>query len=150
MLRQRIQEPKRKIADLCLKLDDCLERLKASFGSQTVIRKHLLENLGIRLRHESPLLKIKDGQSSVENLKLNIIAKCTAMMEMLKKQIEAHMSLLHSLSPLAVLERGYSIARSLPQGTIIKKARSVLPGDFVDVKVSSGHFQATVTDIFEE
>jgi exodeoxyribonuclease VII large subunit len=150
IFQQRIRDPKRKIADLYLSLDDRLERLKLNLDNQIVIKKHLLQNQEIRLRHKSPLLKIKDRQAYLENFKKSMITNCMGMMEISKKQIESHMTVLHSLSPLAILKRGYSIVKSFPHGLIIKKAKSVLPGDFVDVKVLSGHFHATVTEIFEE
>jgi exodeoxyribonuclease VII large subunit len=150
IFQQRIRDPKRKIADLYLSLDDRLERLKLNLDNQIVIKKHLLQNQEIRLRHKSPLLKIKDRQASLENFKKSMITNCMGMMEISKKQIESHMAVLHSLSPLSILKRGYSIVKSFPHGLIIKKAKAVLPGDFVDVKVLSGHFHATVTEIFEE
>jgi exodeoxyribonuclease VII large subunit len=57
---------------------------------------------------------------------------------------------LDTLSPLAVLGRGYSIVKTLPEGLIVKEAASVAVGSAVDVKVSSGSFQAKVTDVSEE
>jgi exonuclease VII large subunit len=51
---------------------------------------------------------------------------------------------------LAVLGRGYSIVKKLPEGFIVKKAVSVTVGSTVDVKVSSGGFQAKVTDVKQE
>jgi exodeoxyribonuclease VII large subunit len=60
------------------------------------------------------------------------------------------MVLVDTLSPLAVLKRGYSIVKKLPEGFIVKEAASVAVGSSVDVKVSSGGFRAKVTDVNQE
>jgi exodeoxyribonuclease VII large subunit len=40
---------------------------------------------------------------------------------------------LHALSPLAVLERGYAIARRVPDGQVVRAATEVAPGDELDL-----------------
>ncbi|HKQ08648.1 MAG TPA: exodeoxyribonuclease VII large subunit [Blastocatellia bacterium] len=49
---------------------------------------------------------------------------------------------LHSLSPLAVLGRGYSIATDL-QGRIIKRAADVQPGERLRLRVADGEMECT-------
>lgn len=44
---------------------------------------------------------------------------------------------LHDLSPLAVLGRGYAIART-PEGTVVKSVEGIAAGDAVDVSVADG------------
>jgi exonuclease VII large subunit len=48
------------------------------------------------------------------------------------------------------LKRGYSIARKLPEGLIIKEASTLSVGDEVGVKVSEGSFNARVIRIDRE
>jgi exodeoxyribonuclease VII large subunit len=64
--------------------------------------------------------------------------------------VGTNLAVLDTLSPLAVLGRGYSIVKKLPEGLIVKEAASVAVGSTVGVKVSSGSFQAKVTDVNEE
>jgi len=51
---------------------------------------------------------------------------------------------LDSLSPLAVLARGYSLTRT-PEGTIVRAARQVRPGDAVEVLLHEGRLDCRVT-----
>ena len=44
---------------------------------------------------------------------------------------------LESLSPLAVLGRGYSLTRT-PEGAVVRRAGDVRPGSRVDVLLSEG------------
>ncbi len=51
-----------------------------------------------------------------------------------------------ALSPLATLDRGYAVVVG-PDGGLVRAADQVHPGDDVRVRVSTGHFQARVTDV---
>lgn len=51
---------------------------------------------------------------------------------------------LDALSPLAVLARGYAIARGA-DGHVLRDATSLAPGDEVHVLLGSGSFDAAVT-----
>ena len=54
-----------------------------------------------------------------------------------------HAQTLHAqlslLSPLAVLERGYSITKSLPGGSIVTDAAQVETGQDLEITVARGH-----------
>jgi exodeoxyribonuclease VII large subunit len=150
MLRERLKDPKRRIDDLRMLVDDRLERLKKGLEHKRAGEKPKLHNLELRLDHANPLLKIRDHRFILENLKNNVIAGWHDMMERLKARAGTNLAMLDTLSPLAVLGRGYSIVKKLPEGLIVKEAASVAVGSAVDVKVSSGSFQAKVTDVKEE
>jgi exodeoxyribonuclease VII large subunit len=59
------------------------------------------------------------------------------------------MGKLQTLSPLAVLERGYSIARVLPSKKVVRRASMLKAKDRVNVKVHRGEFIARVEEIEE-
>ncbi len=61
-----------------------------------------------------------------------------------KAQLEASLARLHTLSPLAILARGYSICRRLPKGEIITSTEQVQAGDRVSVKLSQGNLLCKV------
>ena len=68
----------------------------------------------------------------------------------LKKRLENDMALLENLSPLAVLRRGYAIARTVPGGRIITSAESVAAGDELEISLSSGRIIAGVRKIHND
>ena len=53
---------------------------------------------------------------------------------------------LESLSPLKVLARGYALAQDT-NGTIVRSAGELTPGDEISVRLSRGRVTATVTDV---
>lgn len=56
---------------------------------------------------------------------------------------------LDALSPLKVLTRGYSMART-GDGTLLRSAKQVQPGDSLTITLSDGSIAASVTEVKEE
>jgi exodeoxyribonuclease VII large subunit len=59
--------------------------------------------------------------------------------------IERSAARLRALSPLATLERGYAIVRH--DGSVVRAAAEVEPGDDIDVRVAEGSFTGTVREV---
>jgi len=54
---------------------------------------------------------------------------------------------LHSLSPLAVLGRGYSLARTVPEGKVVTSAEMLSPGDHLRVTFAKGEARVQVEEV---
>ncbi|HVP35476.1 MAG TPA: exodeoxyribonuclease VII large subunit [Terriglobales bacterium] len=67
-----------------------------------------------------------------------------------KKSLSLVSGKLNVLSPLAVLERGFSVTRKLPEMEIIKDANSLRLKDEIDVKFYKGMIEAEVKKIKDE
>lgn len=61
--------------------------------------------------------------------------------------IETAMAQLDAMSPLRVLDRGYSITQTI-DGTIIRDAEPLAPGDKLEIRLARGRVDASVTDVF--
>jgi len=146
----RVKDPKRGIADLRLLIDDRLDRLKLSLDYKKAIQKPRLNNLEVRLHHVNPFVRIRDHRFILEIARKNMIAGWYGIVERLKVRVTTFMVALDTLSPLAVLKRGYSVVRKLPEGVIVKDATLVAVDSSVDIKVASGSFHAKVTDVHKE
>ncbi|MFA4915709.1 MAG: exodeoxyribonuclease VII large subunit [Syntrophales bacterium] len=149
-LAKRIRDPGRWISDLFITLDDCCERIKYALNNKLTVQRHRLLNLNIRLRHTSPLPMIRDRRFALENLRENMLTESGDAITYLINRVQSEMAVLNTLSPLAVLKRGYSIVKGLPDGLIIRRAANDMVGKTVDVKVSHGSFHAQVTKVHEE
>jgi len=68
----------------------------------------------------------------------------------LRERLASSEAVLHTLSPLAVLDRGYAICLDAASGAIITDAASVSGGDHVIVKVARGRIEAEVTRAKED
>ncbi len=68
-------------------------------------------------------------------------------LEILKEKLGASSGRLEALSPLGVLNRGYSLALKLPERTSIRDAGTLKINDSVEVIVHRGKFTSKVTEI---
>lgn len=57
-----------------------------------------------------------------------------------------HTDMLEALNPLAILKRGYSITRSVPQRTIVRNARQVKIGQSLEIVLGRGQLTVSVED----
>jgi exodeoxyribonuclease VII large subunit len=55
-----------------------------------------------------------------------------------RQSVHAVMATLDTLSPLAILRRGYSIVQSVPDGRVIRRATGVREDDDVSVTLAEG------------
>ena len=69
----------------------------------------------------------------------------TCMVDMKKQDTIRYMSLLESLSPLKVVERGYSVVTK--GSDLVKSVKQLKTGDEVSVRLMKGEFTAVVKEI---
>lgn len=148
--RERLRDPRRRIADHRIGLDETAGELVASIRRRLEALENRLHSLNIHLSYANPRVKIANTFFVLENVKKNMITGLLHRMENLRNRLEGDMIVLNSLSPLAVLKRGYSIARRMPEGQIIRDAATVAVGSEVDIRVAQGNFSARVIHVEEE
>jgi exodeoxyribonuclease VII large subunit len=61
-------------------------------------------------------------------------------------RLEALDGRLRSLSPLAVIDRGYALVLTT-DGTVIRSAAQLAPGDQIRTRLSDGEFRSTVDEV---
>ncbi|MGZ5278924.1 MAG: exodeoxyribonuclease VII large subunit, partial [Pseudobdellovibrionaceae bacterium] len=69
----------------------------------------------------------------------------TCLVDMKKQDMHRYMSLLESLSPLKVVERGYSVVTK--GNDLVKTTKQLKAGDEISVRLMKGEITATVKDI---
>ncbi len=144
-LSKQLIDPKRKLQDLSLRNDDLLNRLE--FAARTLIdkRSHRVELAHRRLGNPLQIVQQKKNQLSNNLEKLNRLIGF--VMERKLFRLQKQMSVLDSMSPLKVVERGYSIVRLDEQ--IVKEASQVKIGQDLNIKLARGEVVATVKEIKE-
>jgi exodeoxyribonuclease VII large subunit len=66
-----------------------------------------------------------------------------------RHRLAAAVGRLQSLSPLAVLGRGYSLTRRVQSGEVVRSAVGLRVGDAIEVLLGEGALGAQVTDVKE-
>ncbi len=142
--RQRLVDPRRRIYDGRLHLDELSNRMAISFRRTLRNDRRALATLLIRLMQNPLRARFKIlKQKLKQSINNNIVSMNNHMINIRwKHQVAA--SRLTALDPMAVLERGYSITRKMPQRTIIKKARQVRIDDQVEITLASGSLRGRI------
>jgi exodeoxyribonuclease VII large subunit len=73
-----------------------------------------------------------------------------AVLEFRRQLVRSLAATLDSLSPLAILARGYSIVQTVPGGAIVKRARDVSVGDEVRARLAEGQLLCDVRKILSD
>jgi exodeoxyribonuclease VII large subunit len=144
----RLPAPGKMIADLRLTVGAGLNRMQAVIDQIQARQRQQMDRVSLRLRHISPLGQIGKVRGILVSLRKDIIAAVAAILAESKKRLEAGLIGLDTLSPLAVLSRGYSIARLSPQSIVLKDTQLLTAGANVDVTLAKGGFEAQVTAIY--
>ncbi len=141
----RLKHPSRRIEDGRLRLDDLLFRMDTRLKSLVNQNR---ERFSWRLERfnaiiTSDILRINKAKLDdyliklLKNLEINILHKATRLQHLTER--------LQALSPLAILQRGYSITRTLPLGQTLRRYDQTAAGEAVEIQLAVGYLNATIT-----
>lgn len=105
-----------------------------------------LETMSERLSALGPLNQLRREQQRLDYLLEGLKWSMHHRLKDRKEKLNALGAHLEALSPLKVLERGYSITRNA-QGKVIKKASEVKAGESISTKLAEGTITSQVTGI---
>ncbi|HSQ13743.1 MAG TPA: exodeoxyribonuclease VII large subunit, partial [Candidatus Deferrimicrobium sp.] len=123
--------------------EDLLEQVQ-TLGSQLLrnvqLKLFLLQDVcrGLAKRLADPGRKLRENQQRVDELSVDLLRRFQERVRQSKDQLAEVSGRLGALSPLAVLERGYSITHKLPAEQIVKSAASLEIGDVVRITFAQG------------
>jgi len=149
-LQDRLKDPRRFLINLKINLDDLKERLKLAFHHE---RQNLYNELGqlqLRLMHQSPSKKVSERKILLDNMQKDLFNNFAGRLTALKERLQKDSAVLESLSPLGVLQRGYSITRSAASGMIIRQSADLSVGEDVNIQLARGNFNAKIEKISQE
>jgi exodeoxyribonuclease VII large subunit len=134
----RLIDPGRQLADYRLQLDDRLGMMLRGLTRQLEDGANRLQVIQERLARCSPQFVAREANISLQYNHQSILSRMQFFIESRRAMFTAAVAKLHALSPLAILRRGYSMARALPDYTLVKDVRQVNMGQHVEVTLSKG------------
>ena len=109
-----------------------------------------VDELGGRLRLLHPLHQLNEYSQRAEQLEEDTIQFMHHLLERKDRELYGVAGRLQALSPLAVLERGYSVTFALPQRRLVTDAASVREGESLETLLAKGRVISTVTRVDRE
>jgi exodeoxyribonuclease VII large subunit len=146
--RRVLTEPGRALRDWHRRLDDSSARLRVAARGH---HRHVAHRVALATNALSslhPLARISQGQAVLVQLRGRLVAAGAHSIKGSRHRFEASVGRLESLSPLAVLGRGYSLTR-LPSGAVVRRALETAPGDAIEILLHEGALEARVEQVKE-
>lgn len=123
--RKRLVHPKRRLADLLLRVDDLTARLHRGVDGVLQRRRERLVWRRDRLLAVQPTGRIRHLKERTADRRRELALHFKGDLARRRSRLQELTTRLKGLDPKAVLARGYSIARTLPDGTVVRDAEIV-------------------------
>ena len=148
-LRERLADPKKKLSDHRLKLDEEAGRLIRALMNQIHMRRERLAWRSDKLSYNNPsyyVTKLKEKLDRTSTLLQQSIRSCVSERQARLREVNAK---LDSLNPTAILARGFSITRTLPETTIVRDSAAVSLGQALEIVLARGSLTCDVKEKFK-
>ena len=142
-VRFRLQDASQRTDDMVDRLREMVQHLLTAWREQVHGVQHDLSGL-------NPILAIKQGLATVPQFSKRLEGQMGVMLVQHRHRIHAMLAQLNTLSPLAILGRGYSILQTIPAGQILHRANDVGVGQELEAQLASGRLSCTVTQVFDD
>jgi len=131
--------------ELRAQVEDQAQALQSTLRRFLVEQRGAVEHLSKRLRHpgHQAVMFREQLRSSAVRLRLALERR----RERAQGRLQELTAALNSLSPLAVLGRGYSLTRTWTEGKVVTDAATLAPGDELRVSFAQGEARVRVEDV---
>ena len=89
-------------------------------------------------RLADPRRRLREHQIRLDELSLGLWRRFNDGLERARDRVAQMAKRLGSVSPLAVLERGYSLVQRVSDGTVVKDSAGLAAGDLVAIRFARG------------
>jgi exodeoxyribonuclease VII large subunit len=145
-LRARLERfAARPLRDLERRVDELTARLRREMRGELGRAEHRLALATRALRASDPVARVARDRHRLDNLQSRLMTAFTRRCDRARFGLRAAVGRLDSLSPLAVLGRGYSLTRTAT-GDIVHSPAQVRVGDAIRVLLQRGSLDARVTE----
>ena len=136
------------LSDLEYKLNNIKNRMNMSLTNQVQIDKQRLNSVFERINNYLKSYTIKDNIIQLDKIYDKIIFEVENNLSMEKERLTNIGAILHNLSPLATIDRGYSIIQK--EGKVINSIKEIEIKDDIDIVLKDGSIECIVEKIISK
>jgi exodeoxyribonuclease VII large subunit len=137
-LTRRLKDPRKKVQELWIRIDDMIGRLRRLSAMHLRRENERWSGLSRRLQASSPVHRAQEAQLELQQLNYKLLTSFKIMLEKHQSSLRETWAKLEALNPMAVLRRGYSVTRRLPDGRVVTDPDQVALGQDLEVLVAEG------------
>ena len=145
-LGRRMPDLRLLLSDRQLRVDDLQGRLAPRLMQLLRLKREVLKGLRAGLMGRNPGRAIEQYGKGLSLAGRGLAGAALRALSNLRQTVQGYAQGLDRLSPLNVLNRGYSITQLLPSRRIVRERSMVAPGDRVRVRLSRGAITCRVED----
>jgi exodeoxyribonuclease VII large subunit len=141
---KRLRSPERRVADKKMRVDELCIRVVRSATKRVLNRKEALAGLIRALHNNSPEKYLEKSDQSLKINKKRLKIGFENFLKEKNSDLSKLLARLDNLNPLSVLERGYSITRTVPGKKVIGSVKNVFEEQKIEVIVADGTLNCRV------
>ena len=138
---------RRTLEDRAQTLDYMLRRMAAGIRRQIASNQQDVALQRNALIQQSPAVRVEQSIGRLRNVQQRLTTAGRRSISDLKHRLQLAMRSLHSISPLATLERGYAVVLDADSGKALTDVSSVKAGSEIRARLHSGELLATVKEV---
>ena len=146
-LRQRLRHPRERLQQYSQRLDDLSLRLERAVRAKVQQEQQGCSHLQARLHVQHPREHLAQQQQHLLGLQQRLVRASQLSFKQAQLGLHSVLQTLQVVSPLATLERGYSILSSDDQQQIIRSVQSVQPAQTLKARLADGYLTVRVQAI---
>jgi exodeoxyribonuclease VII large subunit len=123
------------------------QHLTQALRSQAATARARLELLASRRVLTRPLERLHDLGRQLDETDLRARRALDSRMSLARQELATAGGRLNALSPLKVLERGYSVTRRWPSGEVVRSFDQARPGDLLETLLQTGRLKSRVEEL---
>ncbi len=148
-MRARLRHPGDQLRQQAQRLDDLELRLRQALSFRLQMQRNRLGQLQQRLESQRPDVRINLYRQQLARLNDHLQQQVQQKLLHARMELKANAGKLHAVSPLATLERGYSITQD-SNGRVLHDCSEVEVGDQIHTRLQHGNLTCTVDRITTE
>jgi len=146
-LSRAVADPSRILGHLSQRVDSLDGRLRREADLMLGDCGERIESLAVRLNQQNPVLTLRRTEERLATLSLRMDHAMGRRLAASAERLRLASGTLNAVSPLAVLGRGYSIARKLPQRSVVRDSREIGAGDRLELTLATGSALCRVEEV---
>lgn len=140
--------PRQRLQQGSQRLDELDRRLANSLSTRLLGLRLRLAAVEARLAAQHPGVRLEHHRRQLKTLHERLVLAMTRQLEAAQQRLSRNLELIHALSPLATLSRGYSLTRREVDNQILRHSDQVAPGDCLRTSLAVGSLLSRIEQVY--
>lgn len=128
-------------------LEQIRQRMTSALQYRAQRARHQIERIAERPCLARPLDRIRELEADIDDLEERLRRAIERRVDSSRQMLGTLSASLNALSPLAVLERGYSLSKRCDDGSLVRDVGGLKPGDRISTLFASGSMISEVVEV---